>query len=111
MEYERDMKQKVEALNQKEMEIKVKHDHLEREKRLVDELEKAAQNKIYEFERTLQSERNLWKGKLEEMKTKADKAEKDKQNIEEELKDAKSELDRTKNTIIKLEYEKKILAQ
>ena len=31
------------------MEIKVKQDHLEREKKLVDELEKAAQNKIYEF--------------------------------------------------------------
>ena len=46
------------------MELRVKQDHLEREKKLVDELEKAAQNKIYEFERTLQSEKNMWKVKL-----------------------------------------------
>ena len=45
--------------------MKAKQDQVEREKRVVDDLEKSAQNRIYEFERILQNEKNNWKTKVE----------------------------------------------
>ena len=47
MELEREIKLHQETINQKDLDMKSKNDQLEREKKMIDELEKAAQNRIY----------------------------------------------------------------
>lgn len=66
---------KLEVIAQREMEIRSKNEQIEREKRLVDDLERAAENRIYEFERTMQNEKNAWKTKVEELKGKIERLE------------------------------------
>lgn len=66
--------------------MRMKDDRLEREQKLVDDLEKNIQMKMLEFERTLQNERNEWKNKNEDLKLIIEKLEREKLRLEEELK-------------------------
>lgn len=53
---------------QKESEMRMKDDRLDRQQKLVDDLEKNLQTRMMEFERNIQSERNEWHSKNEDLK-------------------------------------------
>ena len=58
---------------------------MQREQRLVDEIEKLAQAKSFQHERALQTQQNEWKLKVEQCKNIIERLEKEKAKLEGEL--------------------------
>jgi hypothetical protein len=54
----------------KTADVKLRNDTIERQKKLVKELEEQAEAKLFEFEKSLNSERNVFQIKLDELKAK-----------------------------------------
>lgn len=75
-EIERLVKAHSDSIHTKELEIISKTEMLEREKRIITDLERNLQNKNYEIEKQLQNDRNNNKSKMEEYKAKNEKLEK-----------------------------------
>ena len=106
---ERQARKLNDQLSQRELDLKSKNDQIEREKRLVDELERTGQNRIYEFERTLHNEKTSWKSKLDDLKGRYEKLEREKAKSQEEVNNLKGENEKLKSNISKLEYDKRVL--
>ena len=74
IEYE--MRSKAETIFQKDHELKQKDERIDREQKLVGQLQKTAQVKMMEFERAIQAEKNESKLKADEFKGVIEKLEK-----------------------------------
>lgn len=72
MKYEYDLQAKAKdnIILGKTADVKLRNDTIERQKKLVKELEEQAEAKLFEFEKSLNSERNAFQVKLDELKTK-----------------------------------------
>ena len=89
----------------------MKDDRIQREQKLVDDLEKSLQIKMMEYERALQNEKNEWKSKNDDLKMIIESLEREKARLEDELKDSKNETEKIKSYVIKIEYDKKVMNQ